>query len=257
MLAWIVNRSAREAVRGNLRIVLGREPRPAEVRSVFVTAAQNYFDLLSLPRCSPSELTKRVAVDGWQHLAMARSAGRGAVLASLHLGNIEVVASVAVARGVEIMLPVERLEPPALLDLMLSLRRQAGLICEPVGRDAFAQIRAALQRNAVVGIGADRLTLGSGDLIELCGQPTRMPVAAALIAHRCRAPLLPVGAARLPGQRFRVRIGAPVTLSQTGSLRRDLRLTTQRLFAQLETFLRDNPTQWVVFRPIWGESCPD
>jgi len=252
-LAWLLNASAARVVRGNLRVVLGREPWAAEVRSVFLTAAQNYFDLLYLPRLSRSELTARVHVDGWNHLDQALALGHGAVLASLHLGNVEIVASVAVARGLEVMLPVEPVEPPALLGLMLSLRREAGLICQPVGQDAFATVRAALHRNAVVGIGADRITLGSGDVVTLCGRPTRMPIAAALLAHRCQAPLLPIGTTRLAGHRFAVQIGAPIPLSQTGVRRQDLRVTTQRLFDSLESFLRCNPTQWVVFRPIWEE----
>ncbi|HVB97141.1 MAG TPA: hypothetical protein VNG11_05380 [Chloroflexota bacterium] len=254
MLAWLTNRSADRAVRRNLRIVLGREPRVAEVRAVFVAAAQNYFDLLYLPRFSRSELMARVHVDGWNHLEQALAAGNGAVLASLHLGNVEIVASLAVERGLEVMLPVEQVEPPELLNLMMSLRRQAGLICEPVGQDAFRSVRAALHRNAVVGIGADRITLGSGDVVKLCGRPTRMPIAAALIAHRCQAPLLPVGTMRLGGHRFEVRIGAPIPVSQTGSRRQDLQITTQRLFDSLESFLRRNPTQWVVFRPVWEDS---
>jgi len=256
-IAWLANVGGRRAVRANLRVVLGVEPTGAQVRTVFVTAAQNYCDLFCLPRLSEDDLAPRVDVEGWEHLARALAARRGALLASLHLGNIEVIGRAAELRGVEVVLPVERIEPPELLDLMLRLRRRAGLICEPVGDGAIDAIRAALKRNAVVGIGADRITLGSGEAVTFCGRSAQLPVAAAMLALRTGAPLLPCASQRLPGRRFRVRIGAPIPVARSGHARADVRLLTERLLTDLGVYLRANPTQWVIFRSIWKTECAD
>lgn len=256
-VAWLWHREGRRAVRANLRVVLGAEPSRQQVRAVFVTAARNYADLLALPGLSDGELERCIDVVGWEHLDAALAAGRGALLASLHLGNIEVVGRAATLKGYAVLLPVERIEPPELLELMLRLRRRAGLRCEPVGERAFAAVREALQRKAIVGIGADRLTLGRGEVVRFCGRPARLPIAAALLALRTGAPLLPVASQRLPGQRFRVRLGAPLPVVRTGRLRADAVALTERLFAELAVFLRDNPTQWVVFRSVWTAECPD
>lgn len=254
--AWLANAAGRRAVEANLRVVLGGEPSPAQVRRVFVTAAENYRDLFRLPGLSADTLVHRVDVDGWEHLMSALGEGRGALLASLHLGNIEVIGRAASLRGVEIMLPVERLEPPELLELMLTLRRRAGFVCEPVGENAIERVREVLRRNAVVGIGADRITLGDGQVVTFCGRPARMPVAAALLAFRTGAPLLPYASQRLPGHRFRVRIGPPIPAVRTGRLRADAVAVTERLLEDLAVYLRDDPTQWVVFRPVWEPACP-
>jgi len=152
--------------------------------------------------------------------------------------------------------PVERVEPPALLELMLTLRRRAGLVCEPVGVNALATVRDALHRKAVVGLGADRVTLGAGELVTFCGRPARMPIAAALLALRTGAPLIPYGCQRLPGHRFRVQIGPPIPVARTGNLREDVRSVTERLLDALAIYLRANPTQWVVFRKVWTTECP-
>ena len=250
-LGWAVGPDARGAVRANLRVVLGAEPASAQVRAVFRTAAHNYCDLFSLPRVTTADLLARVEVDGWDHLAAALAGGRGAVLASLHLGNLEVVGYAAHGRGVTVMLPVERVEPPELLHLMIHLRRRARLICEPVGREAFEGIRVALRQNAAVGIGADRITLGEGDLVEFCGRTARMPIAAGLVGLRTGVPVLAVGSERLPGHRYRVRFSPPIPLVRGASMRETVRFTTERILRELEVFLRANPTQWVVFRPIW------
>ena len=253
--AWLINGQARQAVRSNLRVVLQDEPSSAQVRAAFVTAAQNYCDLFYLPRLADDDVARRVEVDGWENLAAALAQGRGALLASLHLGNIEVVGRAAAVRGIKIVVPVERVEPPELLDLMLNLRRRAGLICEPVGEHAFERIREALHRNAIVGIGADRVTLGAGELVTFCGKPARMPIAAAIVALRTGAPLLPYASRRLPGHRFRLQIGAPIPVQRSGHVRADARAVTTRLLAVLGAYLSANPTQWVVFRPIWNAEC--
>ncbi len=256
-LAWLANRSGRRAVRANLRVVLGRLPTGAEVRAVFRTAAQNYGDLFRLPALSRAELLARVEVEGWEHLQGVLDQGRGALVASLHLGNIEVVGYAATCRGIRVMLPVEHLEPPEFLDFMVRLRARAGLVCEPVGQDAFDRVRAALAAGAVVGIGADRITLGAGEVVPFCGRPARMPIAAALLALRTGAPLLAVGIERRPGQRFHLRVSPPLDVAGEGRHRERVRRLTEQLLAQLEVYLRANPTQWVVFRPIWEENTEE
>jgi KDO2-lipid IV(A) lauroyltransferase len=233
--------------------VLARPPTANEVRSVFVTQARNYGDLMWLPRREPDNLASRVEVVGGEHLKAALAEGRGAIVGSLHLGNLEVVSYAAVNWGVPVMLPVERLDPPKLLKLMIDLRQRAGMVCEPVGLGAFDRIREALRRNSIVGIGVDRITLGDGDVLQFCGRSANLPTAAALIALRTGAPLLPIGSERLPGDRFRLRVGPSIPLRRSGPLRKDLRLISERLLADLEVFLKLTPTQWVVFHPIWSD----
>ena len=211
----------------------------------------NYGDLVWLPRLTPVDVQTRVEVSGLEHLTGALANGHGAIVGSLHLGNIEVVGFAARSAGLAVMLPVERVNPPELLDLMIRLRQRAGIVCVPVGRDAFDRIRRALRSNSIVGIGVDRVTLGEGDVVNFCGRPARLPTAAALLALRTGAPLLPVGCIRLAGDRYRVRIGPPIMVERTGSLRGDVRLLTERLLGELQRFLEENPTQWVMFRPVW------
>jgi KDO2-lipid IV(A) lauroyltransferase len=256
-LGWAAAAKARRAVRANLQVALAAEPSDAQVRAVFRIAAQNYCDLFSLPRLAACDVLRCVDVAGWEHLEAALAGGRGAILASLHLGNLEIVGYAAHCRGLALLLPVERVEPPELLQLMLRLRRRAWLKCEPVGRDAFERIRVALKQNAVVGIGADRVTLGDGELVDFCGQPARMPIAAALLGLRTGAPVLAIGSERLPGRRYRLRISPPIPLVRRGSARESIRCSTERILRELEVYLRANPTQWVVFRPIWGAPIGD
>ncbi len=134
---------------------------------------------------------------------------------------------------------------------MIGLRERVGFRCEPVGETAFDRIRDALRRNCIVGIGADRITLGEGELVTFEEYSARMPVAAAVLALRTGAPLLPYASQRLAGHRFRLRIGEPIPVSRSGRLSADARSITESLLRALGVYLRDNPTQWVVFRRVW------
>ncbi|HEX5415618.1 MAG TPA: lysophospholipid acyltransferase family protein, partial [Chloroflexota bacterium] len=94
-----------------------------------------------------------------------------------------------------------------------------------------------------------------GQIVSFCGRPARMPIAAAVLARRTGAPLLPVGNWRLPNGGFRCRVGPPIPLSASDGRRLSIVEITERLLAALEPFLRENPTQWVVFRRVWEDGC--
>ena len=79
-----------------------------------------------------------------------------------------------------------------------------------------------------------------------------MPFAAALLALRTGAPLLPIAVTRLRRRRYHLRIGRPLDVTRQVGFREDVQRITQRLLDELTIDLRANPTQWVLFRPVWA-----
>ena len=79
-------------------------------------------------------------------LEAAAGGRRGAILAAAHLGNIDLVAQVACARGLPVTIPIEPLEPPELLDLVTGLRAAHGLELVPVDRGALRAVACGAAR---------------------------------------------------------------------------------------------------------------
>ena len=102
-VAFFCNGSARHAVQDNMRHVFG--PRMSRwrlnqaCRYVFRNTVKNYYDLLSLPKMKQTDVDERVTVNGAENIDEALKRGHGAIIFSGHIGNYNLVAQAATARG--------------------------------------------------------------------------------------------------------------------------------------------------------------
>jgi KDO2-lipid IV(A) lauroyltransferase len=120
---------------------------------------------------------------------------------------------------------------------------------------AAAELRAALQRDEIVALVADRAVGGVGSAVELFGAPARLPAGPALLCEESGAPAWLVVTRRVGWGDYRSRIEQIVPATPATESRRD-RLTAF-LDAEARAFERaiaDAPEQWwTVFFPIWPD----
>lgn len=244
----------RRVVESNLRRVLGPVPTAqirATARGVFRQTAKNYFDFFRLPRLSLAEVEHLVQVQGEATFWDVYRAGRGIVLLTAHLGTVDAAAQVFAARRVEVLILVEPIDPPKLLDLVAGIRRSHGIQIEVARAAGVRRAIGFLRQGGVVVIVGDQPIQGHGEWISFFGEPARLPVGAVELAVRTGADLLPAYSIRNPDDSFTVFVDPPLTLARTGDRKQ---LTTQNLQLardNLEKFIRAYPDQWVVFRPVW------
>lgn len=248
---------ARRGIKGNLRRVFGPEADQRDIdhaaRRAFQVAAKNYADLFRIPRLDLPRLEETVKVDGWEHVEAALAEGRGAIVFSAHLGNMELISQVIVARSYRAVIPVEHVKPERLFRLVTAARSSRGLRMIPIDGGALKAIYKALKANEIVGIGADRDIQGTGLVTRFFGEVTTMPDAPAVLALRTGARVLPVQSVRQQDNTFRVKVYPALTLRQTGNIHEDVRVNTEAIVRIMEGFIRSNPDQWVVFEPVWPD----
>lgn len=148
---------------------------------------------------------------------------------------------------------MEHVKPERLHRLVTSARAARGLRLIALDEGALRGIYKALRHNEIVGMGADRDIQGIGVRVRFFDKVTRMPDAPAILGLRSGAPVLPVRCQRLADNGFQVTIHPPLELVTTGNIHEDVRVNTEAIVRILEDFIRPNPGQWVVFRPIWSE----
>jgi KDO2-lipid IV(A) lauroyltransferase len=257
-LVWYLSApGARSAVRANLRHVLRRAPTVREVRRVFEYGALNYWDIFALPRLSRDEIIALVDLEGLEHLDAALAAGRGAILASAHLGSISLVGQILPARGYRVTALLEPIQPPELFGLITARRQAFGARLLPAGPAAVRELLAALRRNEIVGLVTDRDISGSGLPLEFFGARTTFPDGAAAIALRTGAPILPAVGIVQPDGRFRAIIEPPLAVEPTsGDRQHAVRQLTQAVARRLEYHIADHPEQWTVFQRRWPDAAP-
>ena len=254
-LAADLNPTQRRIVESNLRRVLGPNVDPDRVRAVarrvFQNSARNYFDFFRLPHLGLDELAGLIRVHHESRFWDALRQGDGVVLTSAHLGTFDAAAQILAARHVEVLVLVEPLDPPELLDLVAGIRRSHGLRIEAVGSHSLRQALQFLRDGKVVVVFSDRAIQGHGETVDFFGEPARLPTGALELALRTGAALLPAFAVRLPTDRFAVFVEPVLPLVRTGHRHHDVRVNLATLRDVLERYIRAYPDQWLVFQPIW------
>ncbi|HET9060344.1 MAG TPA: hypothetical protein VFN61_10520, partial [Acidimicrobiales bacterium] len=147
-------RDQRQLVASHMSRVFGRQLNGPEAKAVvgrvYANYARYWAEALRLPWVPESQVMAGVTVEGLSNLDGALAAGRGVVVAAPHLGGWEWGARYLVARGAEVTVAVEELEPKDVYEWFVAYRRSLGVNVVPVGASAGPAILRALEHNHVV-----------------------------------------------------------------------------------------------------------
>jgi lauroyl/myristoyl acyltransferase len=251
---YALARPARRAIDENLDLALPSVPRSVRRRvalAAFRHDARNWVDTLRIPTLDPAKIPEMLDISGWDELEAAYRAGRGVVLAMIHLGNFDLVGQFLAIRHLPLSVPVERMQPERLYDYLVALRAANGIHLFPV-EHASRQLLQALRRGEIVGIAADRQFAGRQTEVELFGRKCTLPRGAAALARRTGAPLFVGVGVRVAADQYRGFLIA-VEVDRTMNQEADETIATQRLALIIEQFVRAYPEQWLAFTPV----CPE
>jgi KDO2-lipid IV(A) lauroyltransferase len=251
----------RQALRANLRHVLGRAVTPAELEAVvrrgFASYGRYWVEAFRLEDLPAAEIRRRLTLEGREHLDAAVAAGRGTIFASPHLGNWDAGGAWLAASGYPATAVVERLRPAELYERFAAYRRGLGLELLPLddGSETMRGVLRALRAGRVVGLVCDRDLTGGGLPVRLFGAATVMPGGPASLALRTGATLLPcaVYQDRRRGHWHAV-IRPPLRPEPSGDSRADVQALTQRLADEFERLIARAPDQWHVLSHHWREA---
>ncbi len=226
------------------------------INAAFNSYARYYVETFRLPSLSTATIDRGFSVDGYEHIEEAASRGNGTILALPHLGGWEWAGRWLSGRGHTVAAVAEQLDNAKLFGWFRSLREQIGIEVIALDDKAGIRVSAALRANQVVCLLCDRdiprAGKRSGVEVDFFGERTTVPAGPALFAIRTGAALLPVATyftSRVDGHHAVIR--PPVQIARSGSLREDIRVTTQALTRDVEQLIRQEPTQWHLFQPNW------
>jgi KDO2-lipid IV(A) lauroyltransferase len=217
-----------------------------------------FLEILQAPFLSRTKLIERVYIEGQDILIKALDHPRGCLLYSAHLGNWEF----------------------GLLALSARLNRSTTTVAKPIkwklahnwltalrsrfGNQVFFKDGAmpwmirALREGQTLTILIDQ-GVRRKEAVEVTffGKQTMATPAAALLAMRCRVPVVPIFCVRDARGQYLTKILPPVDYQRTASLRHDIQAYTQMLMDTLENAIRDNPEQWFWFHKRWKRTYPE
>lgn len=250
------NRAARANIELNLRRIMGAQTPPAEInrraRLTFNTILYNYFDLFRLPFLDDATVNRLVVVSGWNHVEAALAEGRGLVMTSAHLGNIEIVLYAMLLRGLAITIPVERVEPPELFAYLSTLRTSKGLKLIPVDGPLLDLVRT-LKKGGVAGLAGDRDITGTGQVVNFFGHPARLPDGHVRLALRTGAPLVAGFSCRHSDRTYQASFLPAFQPPTAGTEEERVTAGLKYIIAEMEKAIAQNPEQWTVTVSIWAD----
>ena len=223
------------------------------IRLTFNHILYNYFDLFRLPGLDNKVVNKLVTVEGWENIEAALAKGKGIVMASAHLGNIETVLYAMLLRGLKITIPVERVEPPELFDYITTLRSSKGLNLIPVDGPLLGMIRT-LKKGGVAGIAGDRDINNTGRVTQFFNHSARLPDGHIKLALKTGAPLVMGFSHRNPDHTYHAYFLPAYQPLQTGTEEQRVDAGMQYIIQEIEHAIRQNPEQWTLTVSIWADN---
>jgi KDO2-lipid IV(A) lauroyltransferase len=260
-LAYMFDFRHRRIVKRNLQLVYPEWPREhinAVSRRVFCNTAITLLEFLQFTLLSRGAMLRKVRIQGEAHLLEAARSSRGAIVISAHIGNWEASHMVAACfLEKPVVLVARRIRPHTLDQWVNRLRGHfGGVLMDKAG--ALPKMARALRGGKVVGILIDQSTLRSeGVEIDFLGHRAMATPAAAILARRFNAPVLPAFCLRERDGQLTLKVQPPLALVRTNDRQADMIQNTQVMNDAVADAIRSHPDQWFWFHKRWKRHYPE
>lgn len=253
---FIFAKKDREALKENLRVILGEEASEMvldeHVMEVFRNFAKYLVDFFRFPKFTEKYISRNIDIEGREHLDGCLSEGKGMIALSLHLGNWELGGAVVAGLEYPISAIVLEHKSKKIDDFFVRQRAINGMRSIPIGMQIKECFRA-LGRNEVIAIAGDKDYTSNGILVDFFGKKAVMPKGPAVIALRTGAPIVFCALIRKKNDTFKLCIEPPIKYEALGDPEKDLRTLMGKYLDIFEKHIRENPDQWYAFRKIWNQ----
>ncbi|MEO8273232.1 MAG: hypothetical protein ABI620_04130 [Chloroflexota bacterium] len=252
-LSFVLWPKKRHWVNDNFAHVLGKPPGSLEVKRKALAAYRSYaryvVELMRLPRLTNEQAAALVDTSTLLPLeAYWKASGKGLILTSPHIGNLEGVARGIARHGWPIAALADDTSFPELFELLMKQRKDWGVTLIPWRnlRDMFGVLR----RNEILALIIDWGYRSEDVPVRMFGAWTTLPAGPAALAAKTGAPIVHIAIRRAPdGKTYQVTHGEPIIVHSSDPA--ELRRATQAIADALAATIAAAPEQWYSFKPIW------
>jgi KDO2-lipid IV(A) lauroyltransferase len=246
-LTYVLAASHRRLIRRNLEFVHPEWSRSRVnecCRRNFQHYAVTLLENLQSVCLSAKDMRSRFRINGEEHLLQALAQGKGVIVISAHLGNFEMALQYPICCLQRPLTGVAKKLRYRLLNRWIhGLRTRFGnkLIYK---KEALPAMIKTLRRGELLGILVDQSRYKLAFDVAFWGRKATMTYAPALLARRCRSPILPVFCFREADGLLAIQVEPPLDIQRTRDMRADLRVNTQKIADVVENAIRSCPEQW-------------
>jgi Kdo2-lipid IVA lauroyltransferase/acyltransferase len=214
---------------------------------------QNYYkfilDLFRYAQPPKDFFESNIDLIGVENIDNSLAEGKGVILVSLHMGNLDIGIRALAYAGYKVNAIVDKIKPEQVNRFIQTRRANSGLKLIDAS-ESILQFLSILKHNEIIALMIDGRCFERGILVKLGNKHIVVPSSLAAMCLRTEAKILPCGLVRSSNTRFHAIIGKPVQFKTTGQMVEDARELTQCTVRQLEEIARIFPDQWYIFHKL-------
>lgn len=257
-LCWpLVSKKRRKMAIDNISRSLGITEEQAETiaKSSGIRFGPMFMEVLHMPRLNKDNINKYVTLSGSEHLEAALTMGRGAVLATAHSGNWELLGAALAMHGFPLVAVVQRQTNAAMDTFINEYRTKAGM--HVTYKQGVREMVKLMGSGKIIGLLMDQDNHRDGVFVEFFGRMASTPQGAAALARLGNTPIVPAFITENPDGTHIAIFHPPVLVTKTDDRAGDIRNTTQHLTRIIEQHIRQHPQEWFWLHNRWKTAPPD
>ncbi len=181
-----------------------------------------------------------VELAGREHLDAALAGGNGAIIATLHYGNWELMGASLARHFAPLAVLVQTPSKDAFAQLFAEYRRLVGVeTYSNSGPQALRPVLRALRRGELVALVCDQHGEAQEGAADFFAHKIWVPMGPFTLSRRTGAPIVPARIVRGPGDRHRLEFGPPIPVAD------DPNANAGQLARVFESWIRELPDHWL------------
>lgn len=226
----------------------------AMLRDVWENLGRTTAEFAHLEKFAPDAADPRVEIVGLEKLGAILSGERPAIFVSGHFANWEVMSIALHALGVDYGIIYRAANNPLIDGLIIKERARVMSRRQiPKGKRGGRDMIEALKAGASLAMLVDQKLTSGGVPSPLFGKPAMTAPAAARLALKYGAPIIPCAVERRNGAHFRVTAHDAIAFAPSSDINADTQKLTDLINLELEKMIRARPGQWLWLHRRWGK----
>jgi KDO2-lipid IV(A) lauroyltransferase len=185
-----------------------------------------------------------------------QAAGRGVLCVAPHLSNFDLAGRALKLYGLDFLV-LSYPNPSGGYRWQNELRRRVGVNIVPLSQTSLRQAVEHLRGGGFVLTGVDRPISGSNYRPRFFGRPSSVPVSHVRLALKTRVPVVVVACVVRPDGCYWIEASDPIEMRPEPDLSAEILNNAERILQTVEQMIRQAPSQWAMFYPVWPEALDE
>ena len=219
------------------------------VKRSTICLALLFVDVMRFPEIQ-KDIDRYVTLHGKENLVKACQSGNGAIMATAHSDNWELLGGALALNDFKIVGVAMKQKSQGADRFINEYRTDIGM--HITYKDNVREMFNMLKQGWAVGLIMDQDTSKrDGIIVDFLGRPTCSVTGAATLARWGNSPIVPAFIHRRDDGTHEVTIHEPIIMTRTKDKREDIRQTTQDLAHIIEQHVRKYPEEWFWLHDRW------